>query len=131
MAGNFVNNNNVRRQSRNCGQNSDRRSEFCPQFLTHFLEIILKVRLLCVLPSDFTCQCRISSPTTWWYSYPWGQPFSMRSPQWNIALRERYVLFFTQEFGMSPLWNFCFHGKICHKSLKIGTQHRHSPILQS
>ena len=128
MDGTFV---NKQSQSWNCEQNSDRRSEFCSQFLTHFLEIILKVRLFGVLLSDFTCRCRISNPTTWWYSYPWGQPFSMRSPLWNRAWRERDVFFFTGESGMSPLWNFFFHGKICDKSLKIRTQHRHSPILQT
>ena len=107
------------------------RSEFCSQFLMYFLEIIIKVRLFCVLTSYFTCRCRISSPTTWIYSYPWCQPFSIRSPLWNIALHERYLLFSTQVYGMSLIWNFFSHGKIYHKSLKIGTQHRHSPFLQS
>ena len=100
-------------------------------FLCPFLEIIIKVRLFCVLTSYFTCRCRISSPTTWIYSYPWCQPFSIRSPLWNIALHERYLLFSTQVYGMSLIWNFFSHGKIYHKSLKIGTQHRHSSILQS
>ena len=94
-------------------------------------KISLKVRVFCVLTSNYTCQCRISSPTTWRYSHLWHQSFSMRYPLWNIALRERYILFFTQESRMSLLWNFFFHGKICHKSRKIGTQHRHNPLLQS
>ena len=128
MDGTFV---NKQSQSWNCEQNSDRRSEFCSQFLRHCKNKILKLRLFCVLTSDFTCRYRISSPTTWWYSYPCRHPFSMRFPLWNIAWRERDVLFFTQETETSPPWNYFFHGKICHKSLKIGTRHRHIPILQT
>ena len=92
-----------------------------------FIKKSLKVRVFCVLTSNYTCQCRISSPTTWWYSHLWCQPFSMHSPLWNIALREHFHLRIRNESTLK----FFFHGKICHKSLKIGTQHRHSPLLQS
>ena len=111
----------VNKQSRswNCEQNSDRRSKSCSQFLTHCKKKILKVRVFCVLTSNFTCRYRISSPTTWWYSHPWLQPFCMRSPLWNIALRERYILFFTRESRTSLLWKKNFLVKFVIKIWKF------------